>query len=179
MSKDISRENAEAIFNNHIAYIYRIALFLTKSKSLADDITQDTFLQILRKYHTYDSKRPIEPWIYKITLNTTRNTLRKQKWLSFIDQLPEHTAFDDTEDIILRNEEEAILWEAVHSLTHKSKEVILLHYYADMKLNDVADTLGIPLGTCKSRLNAALKNLNKYLVKTNFIWGGLKHEEIT
>jgi RNA polymerase sigma-70 factor (ECF subfamily) len=176
MNKEIAKETAEMIFKNHITYIYRIALFLTKSKTLADDITQETFLQVFKKYHIYDSRKPIEPWIYKITLNTTRNTLRKQKWLSFTDQLPEHVACNDTEDIILKNEEEAALWKAVNSLTHKSKEVILLHYYADMKLSDVAVTLGIPLGTCKSRLNAALTNLNKYLVSSNFILGGLEHE---
>lgn len=179
MDKGISKETAEMLFNSHNAYIYRIALFLTKSKALADDITQETFLQIFSKYHTYDNRRPIEPWIYKITLNTTRNTLRKQRWLSFIDQFPEYAACDDTEDIILRNEKEAMLWEAVDSLSYKSKEVILLHYYADMKLSDVADALGIPLGTCKSRLNAALRNLNKCLAETNFIPGGLEHEEVT
>lgn len=176
MDKGISKETAEMIFNSHHAYVFRIALFLTKSKALADDITQETFLQIFKKYYTYDARKPIEPWIYKVTLNTTRNTLRKQRWLSFTDQLPEHAAHDDTEDIILRNEEEEMLWEAVNSLTHKSKEVIVLHYYADMKLNDVAEILGIPLGTCKSRLNTALTRLNKYLTNTNFIMGGLEHE---
>jgi RNA polymerase sigma-70 factor (ECF subfamily) len=179
LNKEISKETAEIIFNNHNAYIFRIALFLTKSKALADDITQETFLQIFRKYHTYDTKKSIEPWIYKITLNTTRNILRKQRWLSFTDQLPEYATCDDTENIILKNEEEAMLWEAIDLLTHKRKEVIVLHYYADMKLNDVAAVLGIPLGTCKSRLNAALRNLNKNLMNTNFIMGGLEHEEVT
>ncbi|MDF2533831.1 MAG: polymerase ECF-type sigma factor [Clostridia bacterium] len=172
----ISKETAEMIFNNHTAYVFRVALFLTKSKVMADDITQETFLHIFSKYHTYDTRRPIEPWIYKITLNTTRNALRKQRWLSFMDQLPEHAACDDTENIILRNEEEVTLWAAVDLLTHKSKEVIVLHYYSDMKLSDVADTLGIPLGTCKSRLNTALRNLYKQLAHTNFILGGLEHE---
>lgn len=173
MNKEISKETAEMIFNKHNNYIYRIALFLAKSKTLADDITQETFLQVFRKYHTYDTTKPIEPWLYKITLNITRNTIRKQRWLSFRDQFPEDTASDNTEGIILKNEEEEIIWKAVDSLTHKSKEVILLHYYADLKLVDVADILGIPLGTCKSRLNSALTSLKKQLRKTNFsILGG-------
>ncbi len=173
MNKEISKETAEMIFNKHNNYTYRIALFLAKSKTLADDITQETFLQVFRKYHTYDTTKPIEPWLYKITLNITRNTIRKQRWLSFRDQLPEDTASDNTEGIILKNEEEEIIWKAVDSLTHKSKEVILLHYYADLKLVDVADILGIPLGTCKSRLNSALTSLKKQLSKTNFsILGG-------
>lgn len=173
MNKEISKETAHMIFSKHNGYIFRIALFLTKSKTLADDITQETFLQVFRKYYTYDTTKPIEPWLYKITLNTTRNTIRRQRWLNFRDHLPEVTAFDNIEGIILKNEEEAIIWKAVNSLTHKSKEVIVLHYYADLKLSDVADILGIPLGTCKSRLNTALMSLKKQLSKTNFsILGG-------
>jgi RNA polymerase sigma-70 factor (ECF subfamily) len=168
LNNKITKETAEMIFNNHIAYIYKIALFLTKSQALADDITQETFLQVFKKYHTYNQEKPIEPWIYKITLNISRNILRKQKWLSFTDQLPDCTAFDNIENIILKNEADVTLWKAVDTLTNKSKEVIVLHYYADMKLHDIAYTLGIPLGTCKSRLNAALTNLKKQLVDINF-----------
>jgi RNA polymerase sigma-70 factor (ECF subfamily) len=89
LSNELSKEKAETIFKEHSNYIYRVALFLTQSKELADDITQETFIQVFRKYYTFDSSKPIQPWIYKVTLNITRNMLRKQKWLRFIGQLPE------------------------------------------------------------------------------------------
>lgn len=168
MNKEISTEKAEQIFNDYSSYIYRIALFLTKSKASADDITQETLLQIFKKYHTYRPDRPIEPWIYKITVNTVRNTLRRQKWLSYMDQLPEQADGDLLDNRIVKNEEEAQLWQAIDNLTQKSKEVIILHYYSDMKLNEVAYTLGIPLGTCKSRLNSALNNLKHQLNQDHF-----------
>ena len=79
MSNEISKEKAEMIFKEHSNYIYRIALFLSKSKELADDITQETFIQVFRKYYTVDSTKPIQPWIYKVTLNVTRNMLAKTK----------------------------------------------------------------------------------------------------
>ncbi|WP_376768352.1 RNA polymerase sigma factor [Paenibacillus planticolens] len=60
--------------------MYRLALFLTKSRTLSEDIMQDTFIQVFQVYPQYDSTRPIQPWIYKITLNTVRKTLRKRHW---------------------------------------------------------------------------------------------------
>jgi RNA polymerase sigma factor (sigma-70 family) len=166
LHKEITRETAEKVFNQHSAYIFRIALFLTKSKTLADDVTQETFLQIFKKYHTYDTDRAIEPWIYKITLNITRNLLRKQKWLIFTDILPDSAALHSTEGQFIKSEEEQELWNMINKLSQKYREIIILHYYSDMKLSDIAYTLNIPLGTCKSRLNSALTNLKKQLVCT-------------
>jgi len=169
LEKEISRETAEKIFNQHSAYVYKIALFLTKSKPMADDVTQETFLQIFKKYHTYNSDRPIEPWIYKITLNVTRNQLRKQRWLIFTDSVPESASLHSIEGQLIRSEEEQQLWGLIHKLSQKYREVIILHYYADMKLSDIAYTLDIPLGTCKSRLNSALTNLKKQLACTEIV----------
>lgn len=168
MGEEISKTNAEMIFKDCSNFVYRIALFLTKSKDLADDITQETFIQVFQKYHTYDSSKPIYPWIYKITLNITRNMLRKQKWLSFFNEIPERGNRNPVENAILKSEEEKELWREINNLGLKSREVIVLHFYSGMKLIEVADTLGIPLGTCKSRLNFALNTLREKLPQNEF-----------
>lgn len=168
MRNEISKENAEMIFKEHANFIYRVALFLTKSKELSDDITQETFLQVFRKYHTFDYTKPIRPWMYKITLNITRNMLRKQKWLKFIGKLPENNCLDLVENAILKNEEEKELWREINNLDLKSREVVIMHFYAGMKLKEVSDSLGIPLGTCKSRLNSALNSLRRQLSQNEF-----------
>ena len=113
MNNEISKEKAEMIFKEHSNYIYRVALFLSKSKELADDITQETFIQVFRKYYIVDSSKPIQPWIYKVTLNVTRNMLRKQKWLKFIGKLPEKTSLDLVETTVLKTEEENELWREI------------------------------------------------------------------
>ena len=168
MSDDIERETAEKIFADNSNLVYRTALFLTKSKELADDITQETFIQVFRKYYTYDSSKPLQPWIYKIAVNTTRNMLRKQKWLKFFGQIPENHSIDLTENSILKSEEEHELWRAVYNLNLKNKEIIVLHFYSGMKLNEISDCLGIPLGTCKSRLNSALTKLRRCIPDNDF-----------
>ena len=168
MSNEISKEEAEMIFKEHSNYIYRIALFLSKSKELADDITQETFIQVFRKYYTVDSSKPIQPWIYKVTLNVTRNMLRKQKWLKFMGKLPEKISLDLVETTVLKTEEENELWTEISNLNLKSREIVILHFYSGMKLTEISATLGIPLGTCKSRLNTALNMLRRQLPKNHF-----------
>lgn len=175
--KDISQEQAEAIFSEHSSYVYRIALFLSKSPTLAEDITQDTFLQVFRKYSNYDPAKPITPWIYKITLNITRKALRKQKWLHLVKEVPAKESSNYVEDKILHNEMGEELWQEINKLTLKSREIIVLHYYLGLKLNEIAVTLGIPLGTCKSRLNTALSSLGRQL-KGNKITIASKGEEL-
>ncbi len=168
MEIGLSKEKAEAIFNEYSDFVYKAALFLTNSKALADDITQETFIQVFRKYHTYDPSRDLKPWMYKIALNITRNTLRKQKWLRFVDQLPEKSCGSSIEGSVLKNEEEKELWKEISNLSLKNKEIILLHFYSGMKLKEISDMLGIPLGTCKSRLNGALNVLRKRFPQNDF-----------
>lgn len=163
MRKEISREQAEELFHSYSSYVYQTALYITKSKVLADDITQETFIRVFDKYHTYDPTKPIKPWIYKIVLNIARNMLRKQKWLTFIGVAPEQAGSNTTEQFVLQDERNQELWRDIDSLSVKSREVVVLHFFSGLKLHEAAEVLGIPIGTCKSRLNTALKQLRKQL----------------
>jgi len=164
MHEEIARKRAEEVFNAYSTYVYRVALLLTRSSSLADDVTQETFLKVFKKIHTYDPMKPMQPWIYRITVNTTRNLLRKQQWLSFVGFAPDvqHDRVS-VENAIIQNAENEELLKEVNRLPLKAREVVILHFYVGLKLREVAETLQIPLGTCKSRLNAALKKLRQQL----------------
>jgi RNA polymerase sigma factor (sigma-70 family) len=151
------------LFKEYSPFVFRTAYFLTRSTSVADDITQETFIKIMKSIHTYDSSKPIEPWIYKITINTTRNILRKQKWLRFVGVIPEAAQENVVENSILQTEKDKELMQEINKLSQKLKEVIILHFYLGLKLKEVANVLGIPVGTCKSRLNAALVKLRNHI----------------
>jgi RNA polymerase sigma-70 factor (ECF subfamily) len=160
-TESITKEYAEQIYNEYSSFVYKVALFLIKSRTLAEDITQETFIQVFRKYHLYDSNKPFEPWIYRITINTYHNMSRKSRWLSFFGQQKEQQSNDLIEDTFFKEQEKANLWEEINKLSHKSREVIVLHFYLGMKLIEVSEVLNIPIGTCKSRLNSALNSLRK------------------
>lgn len=162
MDDGLTIDSKRQLFNEHKTYIYRTALLLTHSESLADDIVQETFIRIFKKYHSYNQQKPFKPWIYKIALNVTRNILRKNKWLLFVGQIPEKTDPKTIED---QNENEVHLelQKEINQLTVKSREVIILHFYNGFTLKEISEIANIPLGTCKSRLNTGLNRLRKRL----------------
>jgi RNA polymerase sigma factor (sigma-70 family) len=167
----IDEEKAERIFKEYGDYVFRTALLLTKSRSLADDITQETFIKLLSKYDTYDQTRPIKPWIYTITMNVAKTVIKKQKIIkcfSFFSDDVAHDQIDSVEGDFLKEEEIQELWRIVNSLSWKSKEIIILHFYSDLTLKECSYVLGIPLGTAKSRLHTALKQLRRLEVKGEF-----------
>ncbi|MDF2673612.1 MAG: polymerase ECF-type sigma factor [Clostridiales bacterium] len=181
LQESISKEKAEMIFKEHSNYIYRTAVYLTKSKELADDITQETFIQAFLKYDTFDSTKSLQPWLYKIALNTTRNMLRKHKWLKYTDQMPEMSSLYLVENSVLKSEEKVELWKQINGLSMKSKEVFVLHFYSGMKLREISEILDIPIGTCKSRLNYAINTLRKQIPHNEFDFlgeGGELYETI-
>ncbi|WP_159885727.1 RNA polymerase sigma factor [Paenibacillus puerhi] len=157
----ISEEQSRALFEEHAPYVYGIARMMTKSAVLADDITQDTFLRAYKKFHLYDPAKPLRPWLYRITLNMVRSTLRKQRWLSLLGQIPVEAGSDTVEDLIMKSESERELWQLVDRLSSKRREVIILVYYVGLPLREAASLLNIRPGTCKSRLHAALQQLRQ------------------
>ncbi|GEO27978.1 RNA polymerase sigma24 factor [Alicyclobacillus acidoterrestris] len=170
MDDQLSESQARRLFEKYSAYVFKTALLLTKSRVLADDVLQETFIQVFRKYHTFDSSKPFEPWLYRITVNVAKNMMRKQKWLTFV---PEARELIDVEapapvEGLLNSEKVDVIKTAINQLKFKSREVIVLHFFAGLTLNEISETLGIPLGTCKSRLNSALTTLRKKLDDNDF-----------
>lgn len=158
MKTQITEEKLTQLFNEHSAYVYRTALLLTRSEALADDITQETFIKVMNKYDLYDEGRPFRPWLNRIAVNITRNILRKQTWLKLFGQhMPEAVDTAGGQGFVPDSSQE--VWQHVAKLSLKCREVIVLHYYQDLSLEEAAQVLGIPLGTCKSRLNSALSKL--------------------
>lgn len=155
----VTEHQAREMFEEHSSYIYGIALMMTRQRALADDVTQETFLRAYSKYHLYDSSKPLRPWLYRIAVNIARNLLRRKTWMKLFAGVSQEVTAYSAESSALQNENALELWRAVAGLSPKLREVITLHYYAGLPLPETAEALGIPLGTCKSRLHAALRKL--------------------
>lgn len=155
----ITEQQAREMFEEHASYVYGIALMITKLPTLADDITQDTFLRAYSKYHLYDSSKPLRPWLYRMTVNMSRSMLRKKTWMKLFARVPEEQREHSAENTVMHIEGQQQLWTAVGRLSPKHCEVVTLHYYGRLSLPETASILGIPLGTCKSRLHAALEKM--------------------
>jgi RNA polymerase sigma factor (sigma-70 family) len=161
---NIEEQIARQLFDTYSSYVFSTALFLTGSQILADDITQDSFVKIFRSYENYDKHKPIKPWIYKIVLNTARTALKQQSKIKTLPLKSELPSIDtDATDGLLEQEYQEALVTALNRVSDKSREMIVLRFFNELSLADIAETLSIPLGTCKSRLNSAIKQLRKEL----------------
>jgi RNA polymerase sigma-70 factor (ECF subfamily) len=144
--------------------------------SFADDVFQNTFLQIYVKRDSYEPGRPVRPWLYAIATNQAIDFMRRRGRRSAVS-LEQQTGEDGEGEVhrlldLLENrgasafesasleETRRLVRQAVDQLPEFLRQVVLLAYFQGLPYRDVAATLGIPVGTVKSRLNTAIHRLH-------------------
>jgi RNA polymerase sigma-70 factor, ECF subfamily len=144
---------------------------------LADDVFQNTFLQVFTKIHQFEPGRPVRPWLYAIATNQAIDALRRQNRHQTVRLNPdcEEAGADDLPHLLtllesrepgplehLQGEERKQLIRAtVEKLPDFLRQTVILAYFQSLKYKDIADILGIPVGTVKSRLHTALCKLEE------------------
>jgi len=144
---------------------------------LADDVFQNTFLQLYTKIAQYEAGRPVRPWLYTIathqaidalrrngrhqalSLDQNRKELPNGEVRSLVDLL--ESRGPGTLEVLQGEERKERVRATVDGLPDFLRQVVVLAYYQGLKYREVADVLGIPVGTVKSRLHAALVKLQE------------------
>ena len=145
-----------------LGYLYRLA---GGDGQLAEDLVQETLLHVLRQ-RTYQSYRPFKPWLYAIATNLARDYFKsaavRQCWregdaeealLSLYDSAP------GPEERALAAEQGSEVRAALAQLGEEYRVVLLLRFYQGFNLQEIAETLQIPLGTVKSRPSVGVHRL--------------------
>lgn len=134
--------------------VLRIATVILKSKELAEDVYQETFLRVVRSYSGYRGESSEKTWIISIAVNVCRDYMRSawKRRVVLTDDFLTYTADSNTEEIIEKRSEKQALINAIMKLPDKYRDIIHLFYYQEMGINDIANVLKIPGGTVKSRL---------------------------
>lgn len=145
-----------AIFDRHWHRVWRAAYAVTGDRELASDAAQDAFIRAGPTLGRFDRSRPIEPWLVRIAVNRAIDLVRARRREAGEDELPEPFAFDPP----LPDEELAA---AIEALGPERRAVIALHYWLDYTTPEIAEILGVPLGTVNSRLARALRDLRHEL----------------
>ena len=130
----------------------------------AEDLYQDTWLKVLKEIRRYDESRPFEPWLTQICVNTYRNELRRLSRAPFVQFSSNETRDQLFATLAAPEQKDHLdLYRAIDALPEKIRLTVILFYFRDMDVNQTAQTLGIPPGTVKSRLNKARKLLKEVL----------------
>jgi RNA polymerase sigma-70 factor, ECF subfamily len=136
--------------------------------ALAQDLAQETFLRVLRQ-QTTRAGRPFKPWLYTIATNLARDHFKSAavRCTAPLDEEQHAQVSDDAagpEDRALAAERSADLIGALARLVPEYRAALLLRFYSGMSLQEIADTLEVPLGTVKSRLSVGLRRLREALL---------------
>lgn len=152
---------------------------LVGDATLAEDIFQSTFLQLYQKAHQYERGRAVRPWLYALATNLAVDALRRAGRCHAVslDRYQESSGEGNGGSLLellesqgkepfqnLEAKERAeLVQRALLQLPEPMRAVVLLAYYRGLKYSQIAEILGIPLGTVKSRLHVALRRLYELL----------------
>lgn len=154
--KNIYEQTVEYILSNQ-EKMYRLAYSYVRNKEDALDIVQNAICTALEKCDSIRNPDAIKTWVYRVVVNEALQLIRKGKWETAWDPatLPEE-AYWDTE---AGDAEE--LYEQIQKLPPQVKTIIILRFYEELSLKEIAEVTGLNVNTVKSRLYRGLADLGK------------------
>jgi RNA polymerase sigma-70 factor (ECF subfamily) len=150
------REALARLLHDAYPIVYGYLVKLTLDRYLAEDLTQRAMIRALERLTTFHGESKLSTWLVKISTNLYRDELRKEKRRRGAEEmLPQSTE----QDPHLRSE----ILSALSQLTAQMRAPILLKYYCDLSYSEMAELLGVPVGTVRSRLHYGHERLKKIL----------------
>jgi RNA polymerase sigma-70 factor (ECF subfamily) len=155
--------------------LFCFAYRMLRRQEDARDICQETFLRVLRKAHRFKEGSKFSTWMYQIALNLCRDQLRKRRrWRMILSEerelderidspLQPGSADADPSLGIERGEKSAMIQRALMEIPTEQREVLIMKEYEGLKFKEIAQILGAPESTVKSRMYYGLTGLKSAL----------------
>ncbi|WP_198162686.1 sigma-70 family RNA polymerase sigma factor [Halobacillus mangrovi] len=145
-----------------------LAYSYVKDHSIAEDITQETFIKAYQKYPTFRDQSSIKTWLYKINVNLCKDHLKSsyirrvvKKGADLFRSIPAKDGTPEERLIIKSNDEELV--DQVLKLEKKYREIIILYYFEEFEIKELAEVLKTSPNTVKTRLRRARQLLQDQL----------------
>jgi RNA polymerase sigma-70 factor (ECF subfamily) len=193
-ARDLSEEEAirlaqqgdgaafEHLYRLHCRRVYGLCLRMVSNTSEAEDITQDVFLQLFRKIHTFCGNSAFSTWLYRLTVNMVLMRFRKRKHTQVsMDSSSTSCEADASAPIEIGGEDVTLtgtinrmsLQKALGQLPYGYKQMFILHDVEGYEHNEIAQILGCSKGNSKSQLHKARQRLRELLSEEG-CWQGRK-----
>jgi RNA polymerase sigma-70 factor (ECF subfamily) len=157
----------EDFVQTYLQDVYRLALSILDDPSEAEDAAQEALLSALRSLHSFHGVSSLKTWLYSITVNLCRTRLqrhkRRERLTRILGEVLRVRSTSSVEESAVQNESNEALWRVVHSMDEKHRIPVVLRYYHDLSVTEIAHILQVPEGTIHSRLNTARKQLHAVL----------------
>lgn len=176
------REALSELIRSQQTYVYSIAMSLMHNPADAADMTQEAFVRLMRSLGTYRAETRFTTWLYRLVTNICLDGLRRRgRPVDSLDEPASSYSGDDAqtagerladsdrwtqpeEEVTLR-ESAAEVREALNRLPAAQRLALTLYYFEDMRYEDIAETMGLPLNTVKSHIRRGKERLALALSK--------------
>jgi len=169
-------EMLERLMADYGQEVWNYAYFITKNRSMADDIAQDVFIGAYRSFASFRREASMKTWLLRMTRNRSINAVRSAfvRRVLLVDRVRPGSSAASAENDFIETETVSEVWRCVLELPVKHREIIILHAKYELSVQQMAEVLHIPEGTVKSRLHAARKRLAAVLQREE----ELLHEQV-
>ena len=162
-----------ALIRRYQRELFSFLVRFTGNRALAEDVFQEAFLQLHASAKAFDMSRRLKPWLFTIAANKARDALRS-RWRRqavpldasvsgdeaargrYADLMPSNIPAPD--ESLSNFETRQAVQTIVSQMPESLRTVLILSYFHEIAYKDIAEILGVPLGTVKSRLHAAVKH---------------------
>jgi len=156
------------LYDRYGRVVYALILRVVRDTGLAEDLVQETFLRVWNRVHGFDAQRgSIGPWLLAVARNRAIDYLRSaggRERNSVEYEETDHPAlYTDMEKDILASDKARVVKSAMDKLSPNQRQVIELAYFEGLSQTEMAERMGQPLGTVKTWVRSALKNLRDEL----------------
>jgi len=150
--------------------LYRYFLRLAHDRAAADDLFQQTWLQVMRNLGRYDAARSFDTWLFAIAHNAAMDLLRRRPGESLDEGEWElRSRAPDALAMMLAGERAAIVAAAMRELPAPYREALTLRFEDGMKLEEIAEVVGAPVSTVKSRVHRGLDALRQSISREGVV----------
>ena len=155
----------QVLFARHHVRVYRFVLRLVRNQTLAEDLISEVFLDVWRQAGKFEARSTVSTWLLAIARFKALSSLRKRSE----EELDEEAAAaiedpgDDPEVAVQKKDKSEVLRKAIAQLSPEHREIIDLVYYHEKSVEEVAEIVGIPENTVKTRMFYARKKLAELL----------------
>jgi RNA polymerase sigma-70 factor, ECF subfamily len=180
-AESIVNEAVLALYDRYGKLIYSVAYHSTGNIETAEEITQDVFVRVCKNAHTYRSEKgKVINWLVSITRHRSIDELRRRRirpehtqvqWIEdgWIESMVETSLPDSPEQIAEANIQQHQISQVIAELPLQQRQVLFLAFFKGLSHSQIADRLGEPLGTVKSRVRLAMQKLRDRLIDLGIV----------
>jgi len=169
------KQALQALYRRHNVKVYRFALRFIRDEAAAEDVVSEVFIDVWRQAERFERRSQVSTWLLAIARNKALSMLRRRAETALDEEVAEfiEDPSDDPEVTLQKQERSAVLRSCLEQLSPAHREIIDLVYYHEKSIDEVAEVVGVPANTVKTRMFYARKRIGEMMSER-----GLSHAAI-